>query len=50
MSTGKTYDYKGKKEIDVKTTIGGKKRLTVGLTIGSNGWKFPPYIILKSNT
>ena len=48
MTSDKTYDFKGEKEISVKGTSGAKKRITVLLTVSSNGWKYPPYIIFKS--
>lgn len=49
MSRKFTYNEKNKKQITVKKTIGDKMRATVCLTVASDGTKFPPYLIFKSD-
>ena len=44
-----TINEKGKREIIMKKSTGTKERCTFMLTVSSDGVKFPPYIIFKSN-
>ncbi len=48
MSNKYTYDQKGKKDISIRKTTGDKQRFTFMLAISSEGIKFPPYVIIKS--
>ena len=48
MVSGKTYDFKGKKEICIQTTSGIKMRVTVLMAILSNGAVLPPLFVFKS--
>jgi hypothetical protein len=43
-------NYKGKKQVAVKTTGYGKLRVTVMQHIPTNGNKLPPYVILNRKT
>ncbi|KAL4496590.1 hypothetical protein ABPG72_015951 [Tetrahymena utriculariae] len=49
LSSIKTYETKGKKEIVIKTVSSGKQRIIVGLTVMSNQFKLPILCIFKSN-
>lgn len=44
-----TITERGVKEVILRKTTGGKQRCTFMLTVSSDGSKFPPYIIYKSN-
>lgn len=48
ISSSRTYDLKGKKEITVKSNKDQKLRTTVMLGITSDGSRLPPLIIFKS--
>jgi hypothetical protein len=46
-SAGHTYDFKGKKEINILSNTAKKRRFTVVLTTCSDGRCFPPMVIFK---
>lgn len=48
MATGRTYDFRGVKEVCLQTTTGLKLRLTVLMSILSNGTILPPLFIFKT--
>ena len=48
MVSGRTYDFQGKKEICIQTTTGIKMRVTILMSILSNGVILPPLFIFKS--
>ena len=48
MVSGRTYDFQGKKEICIQTTSGVKMRVTVLMSILSNGKVLPPLFVFKT--
>jgi len=47
MSRGRTYSFKGEREVGLKKNVGVKKRISVLSTICSNGLKLPSILICK---
>ncbi|XP_077484191.1 zwilch kinetochore protein isoform X3 [Amblyomma americanum] len=45
-----TVELKGKKSVFVRTTGAERQRFTVMLCVTADGWKLPPYVILKRKT
>ena len=48
LSSGKTFDFQGKRQINLLKTTGSKKRLTAALSILSDGTKLPLMVIFKT--
>ena len=45
-----TIDFTGKKNIDIETSERDHYRISVILSITGNGYKFPPFIIIKGES
>jgi len=50
MSRGWTYDFKGSKEVRIRTTSGNKLTFTALLAMLNDGTKLPPVFVFKSRT
>ena len=50
MCDGSTYDFSGKKEIKLKTTMGSKLTFTAMLAVLSDGRRLPPILIFKTKS